>query len=517
MSHRPIAAERGARTSTTWFPLAVATLLLLVAAVARGAELYDLTPAADLNGSERVTVEIEFGGELLAKDLQQQAGMTAAEEPAESAPRRAPMKVEATLAFDEQRVSEQRSVRYYRRAEATIQAGAGRRLPALPTGRRLILATRASTPAGAKLTLTSPDGPLNREQLELIDVISDATAIDRLLPGEALEKGGEWPVDKPTMAALLGLDTVAVSEVRCILDDGNKRYARFQMAGSVHGALDGAATEFNIRAIGLFSRRQRRVTQLNLAMTEKREVGPARPGVEGTAKIKIKRAPIATPAELTDGAVAGLAGSTELTLQAARQGFRLTHDRSWHVAAETREALTLRRVSETGLLAQTTLRRRPPKSAGRRPTLESFEEEVRFSLGGAFTRLVSSEQWESQSGCPCLGLVVEGEADGVPLQWRYYLVMPSDAQGDGVKHTIALATTVEAALADRVGAADRQLADRLELVAPLKGAPGIAALEPAPTSTSKPTTRRRKAARIATKPKRTAARPSRRSSAPRRR
>ena len=71
----------------------------------------------------------------------------------------------------------------------------------------------------------------------------------------------------------------------------------------------------------------------------------------------------------------------------------------------------------------------------------------------------------------------------MPVEWRYYLVMPGDAStGKGgsseQRHMISITTTVEQSLAERARKSDRDLADRLELIKPVKTAPAIAKTAP---------------------------------------
>ena len=379
-------------------PVIAALLILSIAVVAQGVEteeidsskIYDLAPAAEPIAINKVMVELQVGGDLLVDAPQADRRTPAPATPpakdlsddqAENAKKslRLPLSVEAKLEYDEQTISAKQSVRYYRTAEATLKVDAGAKAPRLARAHRLIVADKQQA---RRVTLTSPTAKLSRDELDLIDIVGDARALDNLLPAAddptQVTEGDGWDVGKQAMAGLLGLDSVAVCEVRCVLEDGNQRYAKFQLVGTVHGAVDSAASEFEVRAIGLFHREHRQVTQLNLAMTETREVGAARPGFEGTAKIKIKRMPTLRPEELDEpackAALAALekSNATPLALQASRQGFRVEHDRQWYIAGEGREAIMLRRVDELGLIAQTTFKRLPPKSVERRPTTEQF-------------------------------------------------------------------------------------------------------------------------------------------------
>ena len=56
--------------------------------------------------------------------------------------------------------------------------------PALRDEHRLITAELR----GPKLTLFSPDGPLSREELDLLDIFGDSLALEGLLPDEVLDR-----------------------------------------------------------------------------------------------------------------------------------------------------------------------------------------------------------------------------------------------------------------------------------------------------------------------------------------
>ena len=144
-----------------------------------------------------------------------------------------------------------------------------------------------------------PDGPLSREQLDLIDVVGDSYSINRLLPKQPVADGESWANDASVMGPLLTFDTVAVCEVQSVLDEFNANFAKVRLAGDVQGTADGAATEQEVRGVYLFDRKLRRITRLNLAVREKRSIGGATPGLDAVAKVQIKIDPIETSAHLT--------------------------------------------------------------------------------------------------------------------------------------------------------------------------------------------------------------------------
>lgn len=423
----------------------------------------DLNPSSE-GRSFAVQVKLEVGGDLEVEHVRPAAG--AGIESGKT--KTLPMSVHGDLAYEERPAGGELFVRRYSRAEAVIKIEQGGAKPSLPASRRTVLADAS----GPRVVLYCPNGPLTRDQLDLIDVTGATPAIDEVLPGRRVEDGESWDVPSAAIGKLLGLDSVGVCEVSCVVDEVKSQYARFQMAGAVHGELDGAATEYDLRGIGLYDRRQRAVTQLNLAMKEKRTRGPATPGFVGVAKVNITRKPLAERASLDADALqaarAAQGASRDLHLNADQKGFEVSLDRNWFVVGRTNDTLSLRRVVGAALVAQTTFTRLPERSAERQLTLDGFERDVRLAMSKSGGQIASSEQWTTSAGNRCMGVVARGAVEGVPIEWRHYLVAP---EGDG--HCVSLTTTLAQQDAKTLAAADRELADTLRLVAGGE-APGVA-------------------------------------------
>jgi hypothetical protein len=138
-------------------------------------------------------------------------------------------------------------------------------------------------------------------------------------------------------------------------------------------------------------------------------------------------------------------------------GLRFKHGRHWFVTSEQRESVTMRRVESGDLVAQCTLSALPPKSAGRQTSLEQFQKDVTYSLGKNFGEMVSSRQWQNAAGLYCYELVVRGFVQEVPVEWHYYLLAPESGE------RVSAAVTLEKPMVDRIGQADRELIESLEL------------------------------------------------------
>lgn len=413
---------------------------------------FDLTPRKARDQVYQVRIELKVGGDLTVRDTSSGA--------AEDAVQKKPMSVRGKLDYEELQLSTNQLARYYTEAAATIKVNEGGKAPTLDQDRKLVV---GQTSDQQRLLLRALDGPLTREQLDLIDVIGASEAMDGLLPGKTLEEGESWQVGAEVMRSLLGLDSISVCEVANVVDEGNASSVKFQVAGAVFGKVDGADTELDVRGLGLFDRRTGCVARLNLAVKETRKPGPATPGFIGVAKTNITRAPVDQPAGLTKKRLATVAAAPappeDLLVESRDLGMRLLHDRRWFLANESRQSVSLRMVDENGLIAQATITHVPAKKAVNQPTLDSFESDLKSSLDESLVKLVGSEQWTSSTGCHCLGAVARTKAEDVEVEQRHYLVMPT---GDG--HSISIAVTLAAGDMAAVANADRLLADSLQLL-----------------------------------------------------
>lgn len=421
----------------------------------------DLTPDYKTTPLTHVTIELDAGGHSL---IREPGGDT--KDTAKAEPQKIPCSVSAKLAYDELRLADSEksesgtplALRYYDNTEAILKVGQSGSSPKLPDDRRLIVLEQADQ----RPLLRCAAAPLDREQLDLVDVVGDSFSADRLLPAKTVAEGESWKNDASVMSALLTLDTVAVCEVQSILDSSNENYAKLRLEGTVHGTADGAAVEQDVRGVYLFDRNLHRVTRLNLAVREKRSIGGATPGLEAVAKVQVAISPIEKSSNLGDDAVTKLtseqrAPGHELTFESPKLGFRLTHDRQWYVTAEARESITLRRVDSGDLAAQCTITKLPPKSEGRQTSQEQFQKDVTFSLGKSFGELVSSRQYQNAAGHYCYELVVRGMVEDLPVEWHYFLIAPESGP------RVSVVVTIEKPMIERVGNADRDLVESLQL------------------------------------------------------
>jgi hypothetical protein len=419
-------------------------------------DVVDLQPSVGPHDLAQVTLDLEVGGTMRVQS---------AEGPRNAKPRELPMSVAATLRYDEHRFAPRsgnlakRSVRYYDVADAVLKVETGGLKPDLTDDRRLIVVDNP----GGRLFIASPNGLLQRQELDLLDVVGDSLALDALLPTKPVAAGDTWSADSPTIAALLSLDTVADCNVASVLDKSNSDFALIKLAGVVVGTADGAPTQMDLRGVYLFDRRVRRITKFNLAVKEDRSIGGATPGLDSVAKLRLSIKPIESSEHLTAETLASLAAPSRdhlemLQLDKPEQGFRIVHDRQWFITNSERESTSLRRVTDGDVIANCTISALPARSAGRQITLAEFERDIRYALKDNFGELVSSRQWSNAFHLNCLDVVVRGSAEGVPVEWHYYLVAPESGE------RVSVVVSIDGHMAQRLGAADRQLVNAIQLV-----------------------------------------------------
>jgi hypothetical protein len=399
------------------------------------------------------------------------------------------MCVDGTFAYDEARLDDsgslthRRAARYYRSAAATIKVDTRTDSPSLRDDRRLIQISSSKD----GIVISSPSGPLTREELELIDIPADSLVIDTLLPAEAVNPGDSWTPPADSVGRLLGLDAVAHSEVQCKLQEVHASGAEISISGPLNGAVGGVATEIELDGKGLFDLEQNRLVSIQLRIKERRSAGFISPGFRVVATLKMDIAPLAGSDQLTDEVIKSITAECNrselaaksptpstgvgrgegvadlappLLLQPRAGAYQLVYDRRWHVTRDEPELAVLRLIDRGELIAQCNISPLAKLPAETRFTLEDFQSDVEHVLGERFARFESAAERKTQSGLRVLRVVAAGTASDLPIEWRYYLAI--DPEG----RRVALTFTMESNLADRFADADQMIVESLEMLAP---------------------------------------------------
>jgi len=444
-------------------------------AAAANDQTVQLTSSRRPGDADRVTVELKMVGEGI--------------EPGEKGTRRIDTRVAVELQYDEWTVAVPgvksdalRSLRHYHRAAGVLKVAKDGLSPELRPDRRTIIAelnpgqgTAGDTDQDSDVTLYSPEGPLTREELELLEVFGNSLLLDGLLPRGAVKQGTSWAIPERLLARLLDLDSVGHSDVKAELTEVTPQLARFKLVGTVDGSIHGAATEVALKAKYRLDRRRGRVDWFAMVAKEQRKISPVgMMGLDVTAQVIVRVEPAGDTPELTDEQlgemnIAADAGLTQLEYTPEDGQWRLDHGRDWYVTRDEHDLVVLRLVKDGAFLSQCNLAVLSRVDPAELATLEEFKADVEKRLADQSAKIESAGQWENDAEYRVFRVVAHGKASategqdetGLPVQWRYYLV--ADRHG----RRAVLAFTLEPKHAEAFAQSDQALVGGLRLDEPV--------------------------------------------------
>ena len=418
------------------------------------AETFPLRSAKPNGSAVRVTAKLEVGGHLkVTSDKDKKTDSV-------------PMSVVAQFGYDEQRLDDgaaadhRLAARYYDDVQATIKIADRAVKPEIRDSRRLVAAVLGKDGT----YLLSPGGPLSREELELIDIPGNTLVVGDLLPQDNVEKDRHWKPTDDTLARLLGLDAVGHTEVECVLTDVQDGTAEITLEGTLGGAINGVASEIELKGKLLFDVQHGVPKSLILAIKEERGISHVGPGLDVVAKLKLTMSPLAESKLLTPDVTqtAKLPNSDEapqLEYVSAAKGYRFLYDRRWHITREEPDLVVLRLIDRGDLVAQCNVA--PSTKAIDKPVeLVQFQNDVQTALGKLFGKFERAYERGTSSGLRILESIASGTAQDLPIQWRYYLI--HDRQG----RALSVVFTLEAPLVDQFHNRDTPLVDTVEFLEP---------------------------------------------------
>ncbi len=417
------------------------------AALAGSGPRYELTPPAVAPCQVKVTVQVEGSLKLLDAKNEQ---------------RKIPLKVSGEFLYEE-RITDpvaRQAARYYHTAEANIELEKSSHQPQLASEHRLI----GMRLHEGKTRFWSPGGPLSRDEAELIDLQANSVLLVDLLPKEPVQVGDEWKPEAAALAPFLSIDVVNSTEVTCKLAEVKQGRAVVEMSGAVTGAAEGVTTELELSAKYAYHLTERRFTSLAMVVREDREIGPAEPGLELTARLTMVLSPLTTPQKLTEASLAAVQAAsgeaTPLRYESTEQGFRVVLDPRWRTIIDRAEVAVLRLVDQGDVIAQCNVSALPPLPEGRRLQLEEFQRDIQKALGENFGSFLEASQSVTSGGLRILRVAVAGQASELPIHWIYYHASNDDG------HRVSYVFTMEADKAERFAGADNQFTASLELFKP---------------------------------------------------
>ena len=276
------------------------------------------------------------------------------------------------------------AARYYQQAQAQIRIDDQTDAPQLRSDRRIIFAE----PQPGLLLLSSPQGPLTRAELDLLDLPTSCHLAYRLLPDRPVKINESWSHPDELFTSLARVQSMQTNTAKSTLRAVENGIARIALAGQLRGRGPGADTELDISGEYRYDLRQRRINWIQVSITERRSPGHTVPGLEIKADVRMLISPLKESSPLSDVDWTDLLATSDgarqlLGFAPAAGGFELVHDRRWHVVAENPDGAIFRYVDNGDLLAQCKISELTPLAAGKQIDLEQFQSDVQ--CGGQAT------------------------------------------------------------------------------------------------------------------------------------
>lgn len=302
------------------------------------------------------------------------------------------------------------------------------------------------------------------DELSLLKVPVASSALDQILPTQAIRVGDKYQPSKDALTSILNLTSVEASTVVVEVTDIDASHVKFQLRGKVDGSVDGVPTM--IKTVGklTFDREQSVCSWLAMAVHETREIGKAVPGFDVAATIKMIRKPMPRVVALpTEPAVMEIEGQIPqdrlyVDLQSKFVGVSTVMDRRWRMMSDLNGNAMMRMIQNDQSIAQCNLRPLAKLQPGEQWTLEAFQKDIQLTLGNDLNELIEADQRVSAAGLRVLRVTAHGQVQGVPIQW--IMLHFSNDNGRRVLATF----TMSGDSIDAFAGSDIQLADSLSFL-----------------------------------------------------
>ena len=314
-----------------------------------------------------------------------------------------------------------RAIRYYQNLESNVSIGEGELSHQLRKERRLVVDQYQNQ----QHRLYSPQGMLTRDELDLLDVQLSPTVFYKLLPPGPVMQGDQWQLDEADLSALLTLDAVAQSDISATLQSVTANEAQIVCKGSVGGGVNGVLTQIDLELSAQYNLITHSFTLVSLEMSERREIGYAKPGLDVEARIVVALQPTDSFKTLTDSIIEKcdrpiIASDEMLEFIPQVNSIQLKLNRDWHVMMDQPELLVMRQVVRGELVAQCSLSRLQPLRDGQRMSVELLKDQIQKSQGDKLAKITDSRQERLHGKYPLTHIAAVGLVGEATYQWAYH-------------------------------------------------------------------------------------------------
>ncbi|MCA9040200.1 MAG: hypothetical protein KDA65_07645 [Planctomycetaceae bacterium] len=275
------------------------------------------------------------------------------------------------------------------------------------------------------LKRVSAEGPLTRNELDLLETPGDSLAIVALLPDKPVEVGDSWSVPDWAFQMLTASEAVMKSDLTCTLDRVERNVAHVSFQGSLEGATGGSPCVIKVKGQFTFLTDLKYLKEVTMTQTEDRSAGPVSPGLKVTATVKLERYPAVNPDVIPENAeeIVPLQPTEEqLALELKTPWkFSFVHSRNWHIFQQTVSSTTLRYVEDGSFIAQCDLMKLNDVLPGRHVSAKQFQDDIRRSLGEQLSEIGKLKEETLENKVITYRVDAQGNARELDMTWLYYL------------------------------------------------------------------------------------------------
>lgn len=374
-----------------------------------------------------------------------------------------PLEARAKHTFLERVESAQAAVRHYREASSESITGGDRSKRTLAEDRRGILIQRT----GSGPVHFNPNGPLTRDELELVGEHFDTLAVPGLLPGKDVKVGDTWAVANDTVQAVCLFDGLVKHDLVGKLVGVKDGVASFAVTGKAEGIEHGAVVKLSVSAEGFFDVVKQIVTAVRWEQTDDRDQGPVSPAMEAKVTVTVTRTvSTAESKDLADlRAKLPPDGKVPDVLTHLRHadatGYELVYPRDWHVVVKNDKHLVLRLLNRGEFVAQATIATWKPVAANAdaKEILAEFVEATKKQPGWEPEKVLENGMLQAGAGRQLYRLSASGKQDGLAVVQSFHLL-----SGGAGRH-VAVACVSNAAGTAKVGTQDVALVSAIDFPA----------------------------------------------------
>jgi hypothetical protein len=353
-----------------------------------------------------------------------------------------------------------KTIRHYEMAKSQGESAGERSQRELAADRRLIVAERRE-----KTTLHfSPDGPLAREELELVAEHFDTLALASLLPGKLVALNDTWTLRPDVAQSLCALEGLVKAELVGKITEITAEQVKFTITGNAEGIDNGASVKLSVNANGIFSVATKRLTNLTWVQTDDRAQGAANPASEVQATVTLTRQILPEEPKTLDITARAKMPSdpkatslmTMLRHTDSLGRFQFLYPRDWHIVGRTKDHVVLRLLEDGEFVAQATLTCMKKLDVGTQLPVDDFKKLLTAIPGWEPEGVSEDGIIPTDNGRRLFRLTASGKQDGVAVQQTFYHL--AGPNGDQVAVTVL-------AKADRfakVGSRDLSLVNAVE-------------------------------------------------------